>query len=107
MASKGDNCSSKLEGIDAELSKIEEKLSSFDDCRKRTFDLLESQRVLSNLYFKMASPIPCIFSKLIIVWILNNILACLYQLLSQNCLITLKPIVISTCLFQNLENLWI
>ncbi|VDP23624.1 unnamed protein product [Schistosoma margrebowiei] len=43
MCSKVDNCSSKLESIDGELSKIEEKLANFDECRKRTFSLLESQ----------------------------------------------------------------
>ncbi|RTG88414.1 uncharacterized protein DC041_0001335 [Schistosoma bovis] len=43
MCSKVDNCSSKLESIDGELSKIEEKLSNFDECRKRTFSLLELQ----------------------------------------------------------------
>ncbi|CAH8298858.1 unnamed protein product, partial [Schistosoma turkestanicum] len=57
MASKSDNCSSKLESIDAELSRIEEKLASFDDCRKRTFSLLESQ--LDSLQYVLQNADDC------------------------------------------------
>ncbi|CAH8515112.1 unnamed protein product [Heterobilharzia americana] len=47
MVNKSENCSSKLEGIDVELSKVEEKLGFFDECRKKTFSFLEAQ--LSSL----------------------------------------------------------
>ncbi|CAH8846633.1 unnamed protein product [Trichobilharzia szidati] len=42
MVNKGDNCSSKLEGIDVELSKIEEKLIGFEECKDKTFASLET-----------------------------------------------------------------
>nr|CAH8846793.1 unnamed protein product [Trichobilharzia regenti] len=58
MVNKGDNCSSKLEGIDVELSKIEEKLVGFEECRNKTFTSLESE--INSLQALLQDPDNCV-----------------------------------------------